>query len=197
MRLLNSRKTYGWPSRLLHWMMAALVIGLFALGYWMRTLDYYDPWYQRAPNLHMSLGVLLIALLAVRIVWRFSNPKPRSLAKSWVEQTVSSIAHVMMYLVLIGLSVTGYLFATGGGKPINVFDWFEVPPLITAKTLADRAGEIHEWLAYGIMAIAAVHAIGALKHHFLDRDDTLVRMISGHSPQSENLKSGDENEEFS
>lgn len=192
MQVANSNETYGWPSRVLHWLMAVLVVGLFALGYWMRTLDYYDPWYQRAPELHMSLGVLLIALVIVRILWRASNRQPRPLAKSWFERTASAIAHILMYLLLVGLSITGYLFATGGGKAISVFGWFDVPSLITAKALADLAGDIHEWMAYGIIAIASVHAFGAFKHHFVDRDDTLRRMTSGNRLQREKLNNGDE-----
>ena len=74
--------------------------------------------------------------------------------------------------------VSGYLISTADGRPIAVFDWFEVPALITSiPDQADVAGLIHEYLAWALLIFSAVHALAALKHHFIDRDPTLKRMF--------------------
>lgn len=179
MGIRNTAQGYGWPARLIHWIMAATVFGMFGLGYWMRTLDYYDPWYQSAPALHKSIGILLIGLLVMRIIWRLANPQPLALGHSRLEHVAAAIVHLAFYGLLIALAAAGYLFATAEGKAIDVFGWFGVPSVIASKRLGDLAGVVHEWLAYTIIALAIVHILGAFKHHFIDRDDTLRRMVHG------------------
>lgn len=68
MPLKNTTKTYGWVAIVFHWVTALTVFGLFGLGLWMRSLDYYDPWYTQAPDLHRSIGVLLILFTLLRLV---------------------------------------------------------------------------------------------------------------------------------
>lgn len=181
-RVKNTATAYGWPAKALHWIMALLVIGLFALGYWMRTLGYYDPWYQRAPELHKSLGVILAALLLLRIVWRLLNQQPPALGGNALEHVIAAVTHLAFYILLIGMAISGYLFATGDGKPLSFFGLFDIAPLINSKPLADRAGEIHWWLAYSVIGLALLHIAGALKHHFVDKDDTLRRMSTRKLP---------------
>jgi len=179
MALRNTQTGYGWPARLLHWLIAVLVIGLFALGYWMRTLDYYDPWYQVAPRWHMAMGVGLIALIALRLVWRAVSVQPEPLAKSALTRRVAGFVHFSLYVMLVVMAVSGYLYATADGQSIDVFGLVAVPPIYTAKAVADTAGDVHEWVAYAIIALAALHALAALKHHIFDRDRTLMRMVTG------------------
>lgn len=175
--LRNTDEHYGWLAKLLHWLMALWVMGLFALGYWMRTLDYYSPWYQRAPELHKSLGVVLIVLIVVRLVWRVMNKPPRALGHHWLELLAARLTHGALHLLLVGLAVAGYLYATGEGKPLAVFGLVDIPPLFKSKLLAERAGDVHWWLAYSLMALTGLHVLGALKHHFVNGDDTLRRML--------------------
>ena len=92
-----------------------------------------------------------------------------------------------MYLGLTGLFITGYLISTADGRAIEVFDWFSVPGFGSfIENQEDLAGEIHEIIAYGIMGLAALHALAALKHHFLDRDNTLTRMLKPIRNSNEN-----------
>jgi cytochrome b561 len=78
--------------------------------------------------------------------------------------------------------ISGYLISTAEGQPVSVFGWFEIPALLFGlPQQADIAGIVHLWLAWGVVIISALHALAALKHHFMDRDSTLVRML-GRSP---------------
>ncbi len=166
-------------SRVLHWLSAFFIFGLFILGVWMRTLDYYNPWYQQAPDLHKSFGILLISIMIVRLVLRFFTPPPPHLDthKPW-EINIAKVVHWALYLGVILILITGYLIATSENRPIEVFETFNIPVLIQAfDEQEDIAGFIHEWAAYTLMAFVGLHMAGALKHHFIDKDKTLKRML--------------------
>ncbi len=76
MPLTNTPERYGVISTAFHWLSAIIVYGMFALGLWMVTLSYYDGWYHKAPELHKSIGILLMMGLVVRILWRVISPPP-------------------------------------------------------------------------------------------------------------------------
>lgn len=173
----NTLNSYGWISIGLHWLVAIAVIGLFGLGLWMVGLTYYDPWYRRAPDLHKGVGVLLFFVMLARLAWHLGNPRPRFRGAPW-EQRAARLAHGLLYLLLYALMVSGYLISTADGRAINVFGLFGIPATLTGKNQEDIAGVVHEVLAYGVIALATLHAVAALKHHFIDRDNTLKRMLS-------------------
>lgn len=169
----------------LHWIIALGVIGTAVLGLWMTGLDYYSPWYQTAPFWHKSVGITLAALIILRLFWRWTNPKPAPLPhhKRW-EVTLASLIHGLLYVLLFIIIASGYLISTAKGQGVSVFGWFEVPALITGlPSQVDRAGFVHYWLGITLLALVALHALGALKHHFLDHDRTLRRML-GMPPRS-------------
>jgi cytochrome b561 len=88
------------------------------------------------------------------------------------------LVHVLLYLVLFGVMISGYLISTADGRPVNVFGWLQVPALVSGiGGQEDFAGKVHLFLAYSTMALVALHLLGALKHHFIDRDRTLMRMF--------------------
>ena len=129
MRWVNTTEDYGGLSIAIHWLSVVVIVGLFALGLWMVTLDYYHAWYRQEPDMHRSIGVLFLGL-------------------------------------------------TGDQRPIMVFDWFAVPATVTAiPGQADAAGVVHEYLAYTLIGLALLHMLAALKHHVVDRDGTLRRML--------------------
>jgi len=177
MRLRNDLQGYGLVSVLLHWIMAVLVIGLFALGKYMVDLDYYHPWYQKAPDLHRSLGVITGLLLLFRFVWRWTNPQPEIFGRPWERQAALWV-HRLFYALMAAIVVSGYLITTADGQAVSVFGWFEIPATIYGiDNQEDVAGVVHEWLANGLIALAVLHSLAALKHHFIDRDPTLRRML--------------------
>lgn len=175
----NSDRHYGWVAIVLHWFMAPAIIGMFALGWWMRQLSYYDPWYRQGPELHKGIGILLLGLLLARLLWKWLNPSPVAEPGTPRWQALAArAAHGTLYLLLFAIMCSGYLISTADGRPIDVFGWFSVPATIQGiANQEDIAGEIHEVLAWTLMALVALHALAALKHHFIDRDATLRKML--------------------
>ncbi len=173
----DSSSHYGLISIFLHWFMAALIIGLFSLGIYMTDLSYYDAWYNKAPDIHRSIGVLVGMLLMIRLFWRQINIHPRPLGASW-EKSLSRLAHYLFYILLLVIVISGYLISTADGQPVFVFDWFQLPATVTGlENQADKAGVVHEYSAYLTILLALFHALASLKHHYINMDSTLVRMF--------------------
>ncbi len=175
----NSNNHYGVVSKLLHWMIALTVIALFTLGLWMVDLDYYHSWYNRAPDIHRSIGVLLMIAMLLRLLWLLYADKPKPLAshQRW-EVVLAKITHLLLYLLIFAIGVTGYLISTADGRAVEVFDWFSLPSSGEwVEDQEDVAGEVHELLAFTLIFLAVIHAVAALKHHFFDKDSTLKRMM--------------------
>ncbi|MFZ0156068.1 cytochrome b [Pseudomonas sp.] len=179
MQLRNSTSRYGFVSIFLHWGVALAVFGLFGLGLWMMGLDYYSPWRKDAPDLHKSIGLVLLAVMLLRVVWRFISPPPPALPNHGkLTRTASKAGHSLLYFGLFAVMIAGYLISTADGVGIPVFGLFEVPALVSnLPDQADVAGEIHFYLAWGLVIFAGLHGVAALKHHFIDRDATLTRML--------------------
>lgn len=189
--LKDSRMSYGWVSIALHWVMALVIFGLFGLGVWMRGLDYFDAWYNRAPELHKSLGMLLLFMLLLRMAWRAINVRPELIGHAWERLAAMSMHHVQ-YLLMLAVVVSGYLIPTAEGRGIDVFGWFTVPALLEfSKHQTEFIGQLHKYAAWTLVVLAVLHALAALKHHFVDRDATLRRMLGlrtasgGHHPTFE------------
>lgn len=174
----NTRYGWGLVSILLHWVSALAIVGLFALGWWMTELTYYDQWYNLAPWWHRSLGMLLLGATLARLLWRLVQPTPDLQGPRW-ERTAAHLGHLGLYVLMLVVLVSGYLISTADGRGISVFGLFEVPALISgADDQATLAGTVHWYSALALMILAAGHTLAALKHHLIDRHDTLVRMLT-------------------
>ncbi|MBX8486017.1 cytochrome b [Pseudomonas cichorii] len=179
MQLRNSSSRYGLVGMVLHWGVAVVVFGLFALGLWMMGLDYYDTWRKAGPDLHKSIGLTLFAVMLFRVVWRLISPPPAPLASySRLTRLGAAFGHFFLYAALFAVMFAGYLISTADGVGIPVFGLFEVPALISGLPgQSETAGWIHFYLAWTIVVFAGFHGLAALKHHFIDRDVTLKRML--------------------
>lgn len=175
--LKNTEHSYGWPAVAMHWLMAVLLFAMFALGVWMVELNYDDRWYHDAPEIHKSIGMLLLLLLCLRLSWRWFNIRPE-LAGLWWEQCLALVVHRLHYVLMAGLMLSGYLIPTAEGVGVSVFGWFSVPALWSFdRQQADWIGEVHRLSAWAMLGLSAVHAAAAVKHHIIDRDMTLLRML--------------------
>ena len=177
MNFNNTAQTYGFVIKFLHWAMAIAIFALFGLGVWMRTLTYYSPWYKPAPHWHQSIGILLLVLLVFRLAWRLSNVRPNEDYLKPFERFAARAMHITFYLILFIIMISGYFITSVDGSSVDVFNWFSIPSIYEKKGAEELAGFIHWTLAYAVMALAGLHTLAALKHHFLDHDITLKRML--------------------
>ena len=178
MPLKNTDKTYGWVARSMHWVSAITVLGLFCLGLWMRSLDYYHPWYTKAPDLHRSIGVILIIFTLLRLSWRSLNVKPAMEPGPIWQLNLARFIHGLLYIWFFFMLASGYLISTAKGQGLEVFNWFVIPAVITGiDNMEDAAGEVHFYLALGFIGLICLHAGAALFHHFIKRDNTLRKML--------------------
>ncbi|ESP94216.1 MULTISPECIES: cytochrome b [Pseudoalteromonas] len=176
--LKNSNQSYGWVSIAMHWLMALAIFFMFGLGLYMVELTYYDPWYKGSLDLHKSLGIILMGLWLFRFVWRYINTKPQELPGPKLEQLAARIGHQVLYLLMLLLLLSGYFISTADGKPISVFELFEVPAVPWSfDNQEDIVGDIHFWLAWGLIGFVAIHIMAALKHQFINKDGGLSRIL--------------------
>jgi cytochrome b561 len=175
----NTSTHYGWLSIFFHWAAALTIIGLFALGFYMVELGYYDSGYKTLPALHKSIGITLLGLMLLRLLWRLTQLQPAHLTTHKpIERKAGKLIHNTLYLLIFIIMLSGYLISTADGRGIEVFGLFELPGFGSLfNNQEDLAGVIHEWFAYLMISLTAMHALAALKHHFIDKDDTLKRML--------------------
>jgi cytochrome b561 len=179
----NTSQCYGWVFAGLHWLMAVLIVGLLALGLWMVGLDYYHPWYVKAPDWHRSLGIVVGLLLVIRLLWRWFNPPPRPRGPR-LQQRLATGVHWLFYGVIAATVVAGFLISTAKGQAISVFGFFEIPSpfsgswLTPVTNLEDLAGVWHRWLAYALAALIVLHVTAAVWHHVVNRDGSMQRILA-------------------
>lgn len=165
--------------KVIHWSVAFAFFGLFAVGWWMVELSYYNAWYTTAPDLHKSIGLILLAVMALRLGVRTftASPTPLPSHTLW-ERHLAHITHGLLYVGLFVVMISGYLISTADGRAISVFGIVEVPATVQGfPHQADIAGDIHWYGACSVMVLVLLHIVGALKHHFYDKDTTLKRML--------------------
>jgi len=179
----NTEQGYGLVSKLLHWSVAALMLFLLWLGWYMVDLSYYDPQSKSALYWHQLLGLWVFALAVMFIVWRViwcvaSKPPAFSLGvKPW-EKIAASLAHTLLFGLMLLLPISGYLISTSEGEGIALFFGLDFPALLpVSESLREWAVDGHYLMAYGGLGLIALHVLAALKHHFVSGDDTLRKML--------------------
>lgn len=172
---------YGRVARTLHWAIALSIIALIPLGWYMVRLDYYDPWSYDALAIHKALGMIVLLLAAIMMSWQLAHDRPAVAPprKPW-EEIAAKIIHYSLYAVMLVVPVTGYVISTSAGAGVSVFGLFEVPAVLPKSVpLRDAAISLHYYFSYASFGLIAFHVAGALKHHFIDRDETLKQMLRG------------------
>jgi cytochrome b561 len=180
--MFNTVDQFGLVSILLHWLMGIAVISLFGLGWYMVDLTYYDSLYNTLPFMHKSIGIVFGLLLILRLVWKVINvtPEPGN-SLSPLERLAAKTVHLGFYGLMVLIVISGYLISTADNSSISVFDIFVVPATITSiPEQEDIAGLVHEYLSYSIIGLTFLHAAASLKHHFIDKDNTLRKMLGIH-----------------
>ena len=170
-----------WASRVrwIHWLMALLMIGMMVGGFVMADMPKDDPLKYPMYDFHKATGMVLLFLIVVRIVIRLTVKAPaypKSMPR-W-QCLVAHALHGILYLLMIALPVSGYLMSTYAGYPVSFYGLFDFPMLVNEN---DEAFEVfhdgHEIFGAVVAALVILHALAALKHHVVDKDDILKRML--------------------
>lgn len=178
MAVKNSAERWGWVSLGIHWLTLLMVLGLVVMGFVMQELPN-TPAKVQAYMLHKSFGLTVLALTVLRLLWRryAGAPRPVPGTPAW-QARLATGAHAALYLILLAMPVSGWLYNSASGFPLKWFGLFALPKLGGYDpALKQWALAAHEALFLALAAIVTVHALAALKHHYLDRDDTLRRML--------------------
>ena len=173
--MAEPRNRYSIVSLILHWLIAALVVTQVAL------ITVYESTESRDfVNAHKSVGLTILVLTLVRLGWRIANPAiplPDTMRR-W-EKLLARATHVLFYAFMIGMPLVGWAASSAGGRDIQWFGLFPWPmlPIDGGREVAGQLMDMHELAAKALYVLIALHVAGALKHHFVDRDNVLHRMI--------------------
>jgi cytochrome b561 len=186
----DSKQKLSAATVALHWTVAATIFGLWPLGYYMATTRKYSLW-----PLHQSTGDVLLVVILIRLAWRFKNgwPQPVSVY-SLVERSLARIVHWTLVVALVVMPLSGLVSTYAGGYDVTVFGWQILPDnpnhaIVAADaihklkvtprngTLHDDLQVVHRVVAWILATAVLLHIAGALKHHLVDKDGTLRRML--------------------
>jgi cytochrome b561 len=168
---------YTRTAKALHWLIALLIIGMLCMGLYMNSLGF-TPLKFQLYQLHKSIGITILLLVAFRLLWRFTNPAPMlpTHMPLW-QKAAAHTTHTFLYILMFAMPISGYVMSDAGGYHPN---WFGLPvPILVGQNpdLAKNLNLFHEYAAYAIWALLAAHIGAALYHHVIVRDDTLRRML--------------------
>jgi cytochrome b561 len=171
---------YTHTAIVLHWLIAVLVLGQLAWGWWMQDIPK-QPVGPRvdAFNLHKSMGMTILALMVLRLAWRFGHPPPALPAMPQWQARLARVTHIALYAALLIQPLAGYLGSEFSGYPVKVFG---IPlPGWAGKDVAlkEFMSVVHLCVGWVITALIALHVAGALKHALVDRDGLVARMGVG------------------
>jgi len=170
---------YGASLRALHWLTVLSIIVVFGVTYLESLFARGTPGRAAVWWTHISVGLLLIALVAARIPVRILGRHPAPSAQvSRPVQTASHVMHGLLYLLLIATPLVGIYLAFLRGNAVSFFSLFTIPsPIPVDRPTARQVQEVHEWLANGLVILAVLHAAAAAVHHVVLKDDVLKRML--------------------
>ncbi len=174
--------SYSKVAIILHWLIALLIIGQLIGGKVMMAMD---------PNalkfelfqLHKSFGILILILSVLRLLWRLTHkapPLPEGMKP--YERFGAKFSHWGFYVLMIGTPLAGWLMVSANPtiittKLFKLVKWPDVPGIARSEALKDLMSQTHEYMAYAIIALLILHVGAALKHHFINQDDVLTRML--------------------
>ncbi|SAK50541.1 cytochrome b [Caballeronia ptereochthonis] len=172
----SSTVKYRPVAKLLHWLMVPLVLAQFIIGWTMPDV-HHDTVPTGLISWHLSVGAAIIALMLVRAVLRLID-EPEAIEASFLRDRLSGANHLLLYVMLIVVPVTGWANASARGWIVRLLGVFYYP-LITRKgsSVGQVMGNVHGWLAWALLVLIIVHVAIAAFHHFVLRDDVLQRML--------------------
>lgn len=169
---------YSQGSKILHWIIAVLVILMLAVSFFLEDVP--ETYIGTAYMLHKSLGLTVLALMLIRLYWivRFGKPPLPTSAPAW-ERILSRAVQWSFYVLLIIQPISGWVLSAAADRMPTFFGLFKVPTLgIAPNESLDHVSKfVHEKIAWLLVFLVFLHLCGALKHHFINKDGVLRRML--------------------
>ena len=185
MSLRSSQSHWGTLAKVAHWLTAIFIVCAMAIIlYGMsldRTLDrdYWVPLYRASVYRHEAFGILALATIGLRLIWRIFDRRPAfpTTMRRW-EMVASSVVHGALYVLAVAACILGWFQVSSNGADVDIFGWHPLPRL-TGKDeqLHEVIAFWHEWVSWAFVALVLFHIAAALKHHFVDRDRVLRDML--------------------
>ena len=174
----STSDSYGFLAKAFHWIIALMIIGMIAVGFVMTAME-------PAPTkffiygLHKATGIVILALVFLRLMWRLYNPSPQLPLEltSW-HRRMGKLSPIVLYFLLFLMPISGYILSEAGGYPISVYGLFIVPNFVEKNSeISKIASLIHEYGAFVFIGILVLHLSAALYHHFVLKNNVLQRML--------------------
>lgn len=179
---MTSSSQYSWVAIWLHWLIALLIITQLLSGKIMHAMDPSGLKFE-VYQYHKSFGIMILLLSVLRLIWRFTHKAPAlpDTMKTW-EKRLAGLSHKAFYILMIGIPLSGWAMVSASTfgiktKLFKLVTWPHIPGVPQSETLEGQLKQAHEVLAILIFLLLVLHIGAALKHHFKDKDDVLIRMI--------------------
>lgn len=173
----NTETSYGSVAKFFHWLIFFILLGQITFGYFLEDLTKeIQPF---AYNTHKLVGLTVLVLMLLRLMWALTNAKPRLpfITPMW-QKIAEKIVHVSLYAVVIAMPIVGLVGSCAAGRVPHIGEYqITIPGVPLDKALAEQMFDIHNALAIVLITLVSVHALAALYHHFIKRDDVLRRMM--------------------
>lgn len=171
---------FGRVTRVLHWLITLMILGMLGLGWYMQSLPEHAPLGHELTKLHEATGVIVLALVVIFALWRLSHPRPTLQGLPDWQRVLARVTHFSLYTVILVQPLSGIFFTTASGHPPSVYGWFTFPQFLPKdKGLAKALTTLHSWLPWMIAVLVGLHVLAALYHQFVQRDNVLKRMFTG------------------
>ena len=168
---------YTSVAKALHWLLAVGIVTSFLVGVYMSDLPF-SPQRLKLYNWHKWAGVTILALSALRLLWRLTHRPPADVPMPAWQRAAAHATHRLLYVLFFAVPLVGWAYSSAAGFPIVLFGVLPLPDFVSPdKALSEVIKPWHGYLAYAMATLVVLHIAGALKHHFIDRDRLLSRML--------------------
>ena len=180
MTLRNDRARWGGVSQTFHWLIVAMILAQAVLALLFKQM-HRGPETAVLIGVHKSLGITILVLAALRLSWRWANPVPDLPGTLQPhERVLARLSHGALYALLFAMPLTGWLGSSALGFPVRWFNLFAIPdPLAKDRALGHALYTTHSILGLALGLVLLLHIAGAVRHHWMLKDDVLRRMLPG------------------
>jgi cytochrome b561 len=174
---MTTQLQYGTPAKIFHWLMVALLAVQYPIG-WLMPDIHRGMTPGAAMTFHVSIGIAVLALAALRLLWRLTHPvAPESSLPAW-QRSSSEVLHWLLYALALATTISGWLFASFRGWSVSFFYLVRLPMLASDSAAAGRAIDgLHQAMEWALLVTIGVHVAAALAHQFIYRDRVMQRML--------------------